>query len=220
MCVDFQADKAGRRASKLFPASLASSTATHTGGAAPLSSDSATFQDSFTPTTTNASYSFDSPSQAPANGTNGTGAESKPVPIQPAAVTRIASASTLTSGPPSSSPSAGIARTVSTSRAHNSTAGAMAKSTSGTSASNTSPTRPQAVVSTRERDRAREAAANAAQSFKVTLDDPCWKVLPAALKKYKINDDWRVYALFICFAESGKLFCRDSKSPNGHSRSS
>lgn len=40
------------------------------------------------------------------------------------------------------------------------------------------------------------------QRFRVTLDDPCWKVLPAALKKYKINDDWRMYALFICYGTS------------------
>ncbi|CDZ97390.1 Sterile alpha motif, type 2 [Phaffia rhodozyma] len=40
------------------------------------------------------------------------------------------------------------------------------------------------------------------QRFKVTLEDPCWKVLPAALKKYKINDDWRMYALFICYGNT------------------
>jgi hypothetical protein len=38
----------------------------------------------------------------------------------------------------------------------------------------------------------------------VTLEDPCWKVLPAALKKYKINDDWKQYALFICFGNTGE----------------
>lgn len=51
---------------------------------------------------------------------------------------------------------------------------------------------------------AREAAGAAAKSFKVTLDDPCWKVLPAALKKYKINDDWRQYAMFICYGNTGQ----------------
>jgi hypothetical protein len=40
------------------------------------------------------------------------------------------------------------------------------------------------------------------QKFRVTIDDPCWKVLPAALKKYKIIDDWRMYALFICYGSS------------------
>ncbi|KAI0352334.1 hypothetical protein OH77DRAFT_1498014 [Trametes cingulata] len=42
------------------------------------------------------------------------------------------------------------------------------------------------------------------KSFKVSLDDPAWKVLPAALKKYKINnDDWQNYAMFICYGPSG-----------------
>ncbi|TFK51710.1 hypothetical protein OE88DRAFT_1658295 [Heliocybe sulcata] len=42
------------------------------------------------------------------------------------------------------------------------------------------------------------------KSFKVSLDDPAWKVLPAALKKYKINnDDWQNYAMFICYGSSG-----------------
>jgi hypothetical protein len=52
---------------------------------------------------------------------------------------------------------------------------------------------------------AKESADRAAKSFRVTLDDPCWKVLPAALKKYKINDDWKLYALFICFGNTGEL---------------
>lgn len=43
------------------------------------------------------------------------------------------------------------------------------------------------------------------KSFKVSLDDPAWKVLPAALKKYKINnDDWQNYAMFICYGQTGK----------------
>lgn len=48
-------------------------------------------------------------------------------------------------------------------------------------------------------------ADNPYRSFRVTLEDPCHKVLPAALKKYKINDDWRQYALFICYGNTGKL---------------
>lgn len=46
---------------------------------------------------------------------------------------------------------------------------------------------------------------NPYRSFRVTLEDPCYKVLPAALKKYKINDDWRQYALFICYGNTGEL---------------
>lgn len=42
------------------------------------------------------------------------------------------------------------------------------------------------------------------KSFKVSLEDPAWKVLPAALKKYKINnDDWQNYAMFICYGSIG-----------------
>ena len=50
-----------------------------------------------------------------------------------------------------------------------------------------------------------DRAENQFKSFKVSLDDPCWKVLPAALKKYKINDDWRQYAMFICYGNTGGI---------------
>lgn len=39
------------------------------------------------------------------------------------------------------------------------------------------------------------------KSFRVGLEDQCYKVLPAALKKYKITADWREYSLFICYGE-------------------
>lgn len=42
------------------------------------------------------------------------------------------------------------------------------------------------------------------KGFKVTLEDPTWKVLPAALKKYRINNDtWQNYAMFICYGSAG-----------------
>ncbi|KAJ6624954.1 protein kinase regulator [Mycena sp. CBHHK59/15] len=42
------------------------------------------------------------------------------------------------------------------------------------------------------------------KSFKVSLEDPTWKVLPAALKKYRINNDnWENYAMFICYGSTG-----------------
>lgn len=42
--------------------------------------------------------------------------------------------------------------------------------------------------------------------FKVSLEDPTWKVLPAALKKYRINNDnWQNYAMFICYGSPSKL---------------
>ena len=44
------------------------------------------------------------------------------------------------------------------------------------------------------------------KSFKVSLEDPTWKVLPAALKKYRINNDnWQNYAMFICYGSPSKL---------------
>lgn len=52
---------------------------------------------------------------------------------------------------------------------------------------------------------------NSYKSFRVTLDDPCYKVLPAALKKYKINDDWRQYALFICYGTTERCLSYDEK---------
>jgi hypothetical protein len=43
------------------------------------------------------------------------------------------------------------------------------------------------------------------ESFQgVSLEDPTWKVLPAALKKYRINnDDWENYVMFICYGSTG-----------------
>ncbi|EJU03528.1 hypothetical protein DACRYDRAFT_114911 [Dacryopinax primogenitus] len=40
-----------------------------------------------------------------------------------------------------------------------------------------------------------------------SLEDPCWKVLPAALKKYNIKDDWQQYALFISYGPAGGDRC-------------
>lgn len=39
------------------------------------------------------------------------------------------------------------------------------------------------------------------KSFRVSMDDPCWKVLPAALKKYQINAPWDQYALYIVYGD-------------------
>ncbi|KAF8159613.1 hypothetical protein B0H34DRAFT_654723 [Crassisporium funariophilum] len=46
----------------------------------------------------------------------------------------------------------------------------------------------------------RHESSDTLKSFKVSLEDPTWKVLPAALKKYRINNDnWQNYAMFICY---------------------
>lgn len=52
---------------------------------------------------------------------------------------------------------------------------------------------------------------DAFKSFKVNLDDPCSKVLPAALKRYKIYSDWRDYSLFICYADQERCLGLDEK---------
>ena len=51
-----------------------------------------------------------------------------------------------------------------------------------------------------------QESSNNFQSFKVSLEDPTWKVLPAALRKYKIaTDDWQNYVMFICYGPPSKL---------------
>lgn len=39
------------------------------------------------------------------------------------------------------------------------------------------------------------------KSFRVSIDDPCWKVLPVALKKYNITADWGLYSLWIVIGD-------------------
>ncbi|KAJ7281924.1 hypothetical protein C8J57DRAFT_1463951 [Mycena rebaudengoi] len=49
-----------------------------------------------------------------------------------------------------------------------------------------------------------DSGSDTLKSFKVSLEDPTWKVLPAALKKYRINNDnWENYAMFICYGSTG-----------------
>jgi len=46
----------------------------------------------------------------------------------------------------------------------------------------------------------RQESSDKLKSPKVSLEDPVWKVLPVALRKYKINSDgWQNYAMFICY---------------------
>lgn len=49
------------------------------------------------------------------------------------------------------------------------------------------------------------------KSFRVTLDDPCYKVLPAALRRYKINGDWQQYALLVCYGDQERLLGLEEK---------
>ena len=49
------------------------------------------------------------------------------------------------------------------------------------------------------------------KSFRVSMEDPCWKVLPAALKKYQINADWRQYALYIVYGDQERCLGLEEK---------
>lgn len=49
------------------------------------------------------------------------------------------------------------------------------------------------------------------KSFRVSLEDPCHKVLPAALKKYNINADWRQYALYIVYGDQERCVRLEEK---------
>lgn len=49
------------------------------------------------------------------------------------------------------------------------------------------------------------------KSFRVSMDEPCEKVLPIALKKYKIYDDWRQYSLYIVHSDQERCLGLDEK---------
>jgi hypothetical protein len=49
------------------------------------------------------------------------------------------------------------------------------------------------------------------KSFRVGIDDPTWKILPAALKKYNINAPWENYALYIVYGDQERCLELDEK---------
>jgi hypothetical protein len=49
------------------------------------------------------------------------------------------------------------------------------------------------------------------KSFRVSMEDPTYKVLPAALKKYNINAPWDHYALYILYGDSERCLGMDEK---------
>ncbi len=49
------------------------------------------------------------------------------------------------------------------------------------------------------------------KSFRVSMDDPCHKVLPAALKKYQINAPWDQYALYIVYGDQERCLGLEEK---------
>ena len=49
------------------------------------------------------------------------------------------------------------------------------------------------------------------KSFRVSWEDPCYKVLPAALKKYNIHNDPKDYALYIVYGDQERCLTLDEK---------
>lgn len=49
------------------------------------------------------------------------------------------------------------------------------------------------------------------KSFRVSWEDPCYKVLPAALKKYQIYSDPKNYALYIVYGDQERCLALDEK---------
>ncbi len=49
------------------------------------------------------------------------------------------------------------------------------------------------------------------KSFRVSIDDPCHKVLPVALKKYNITENWRQYALYIVHGDQERCLGLNEK---------
>ncbi|EME85653.1 uncharacterized protein MYCFIDRAFT_130904 [Pseudocercospora fijiensis CIRAD86] len=49
------------------------------------------------------------------------------------------------------------------------------------------------------------------KSFRVSIDDPCRVVLPVALKRYNITDDWRQYALYIVHGDQERCLGLEEK---------
>lgn len=56
------------------------------------------------------------------------------------------------------------------------------------------------------------------KSFRVSMDDPCKKVLPAALRKYNIYADPKNYALYIVYGDNEKML-KDDDIPLEHFKS-
>lgn len=61
------------------------------------------------------------------------------------------------------------------------------------------------------RERSDEPSVEIFKSFRVGLEDPCYKVLPAALRKYHIQADWRQYSLFIVYGDQERCVGLEEK---------
>lgn len=195
----------------------------------PLTSTTATFQDSFapsvaihsessTPTTASGTYPFQSPS-VPLKADKGAIAP-KPAVSRPAPLKRLVSGNSIMSSNPGTLPSGADLLSAPTTLAMATygkpsvVAALPVSSRSGvhdavpatTSLALSSSRLAPSGTNARQGLELKADSGRSTKPFRVTLEDPCWRVLPAALKKYFIDDDWKVYALFICFETTGKCW--------------
>lgn len=49
------------------------------------------------------------------------------------------------------------------------------------------------------------------KQLRASTDDPCSKILQAAMKRHKLNDDWRNYVLVICYGDNERILRLDEK---------
>ncbi|KAA8648126.1 adaptor protein STE50 [Aspergillus tanneri] len=75
----------------------------------------------------------------------------------------------------------------------------------------TQATRPDIPTRTESRSGGDPPSVEIFKSFRVSMDDPCHKVLPAALKKYNINADWKQYALYIVYGDQERCLALDER---------
>jgi hypothetical protein len=85
-----------------------------------------------------------------------------------------------------------------------------ASSTSGVTAAAATPSS-AANANASSSSAASNASVEIFKSFRVSMDDPCYKVLPAALKKYQINAPWDQYALYIVYGDQERCLGLDEK---------
>jgi hypothetical protein len=99
---------------------------------------------------------------------------------------------------------------------YNSTASTL-NGDAGFNRNNPTPNPSRSRGNTREQDDSPSSGGREAPSveiyktFRVSMEDPCYKVLPAALKKYNINADWRQYALYIVFGDQERCLGLEEK---------
>ena len=72
--------------------------------------------------------------------------------------------------------------------------------TSTTTMTTSSSSRQERSRPSRERNK---DVSNPMKSFRVNLEDPCWKVLPAAMKKYDVRGKEEDYRLYITYGDVG-----------------